>query len=254
MVVDRIEVYLDGTEEPLAVLKEPPYRLKLDTRKIPDGEHTLKVVTHFRGGGQEIREIPFTVNNYPDVLVVGLDEGGEVAGEVELRLAVGEPELPVEPVRFNPIWYAVALVVVLGGIWAYFALSPAAEKIVAEVAPPAAQEAKAPEERGPARGGGGPGPHGEGEGHLRGQLRRLSRGERPGRCPGPSRPWRATPTSRTPTTILNVVKNGRQGPLTVNGQTYDGQMPAFPSSPTPSIKAVATYIRNSFGNSFGPVE
>lgn len=37
-----------------------------------------------------------------------------MAGEVELRLAVGEPELPVEPVRFNPIWYAVALVVVLG--------------------------------------------------------------------------------------------------------------------------------------------
>ena len=79
MIVDRIEVYLDQGTEPVAVLKEPPYRWKLDTRNLPDGEHTLRVVTHFRGGGQEIRVIPFTVNNYPDVLVLGVDEGGEVA-------------------------------------------------------------------------------------------------------------------------------------------------------------------------------
>ena len=129
MIVDRIEVYLDQGTEPVAVLKEPPYRWKLDTRNLPDGELTLRVVTHFRGGGQEIRVIPFTVNNYPDVLVLGVDEGGEVAGEVELRMHVGEPELPVETPRFNPLWYAVAAVVVLGGIWSYFALSPAAERI-----------------------------------------------------------------------------------------------------------------------------
>lgn len=76
MVVDRIEVFLDEAREPLAVLKEPPYRLHLDTRKIPDGEHRLRIVTHFRGGGQEVREVPFTVNNYPDVLLLGVDEGG----------------------------------------------------------------------------------------------------------------------------------------------------------------------------------
>ena len=91
MIVDRIEVYLDQGTEPVAVLKEPPYRWKLDARNLPDGEHTLRVVTHFRGGGQEIRVIPFTVNNYPDVLVLGVDEGGEVAGEVEARYLLFEP-------------------------------------------------------------------------------------------------------------------------------------------------------------------
>jgi mono/diheme cytochrome c family protein len=240
MVVDRIEVYLDGTEEPLAVLKEPPYRLKLDTRKIPDGEHTLKVVTHFRGGGQEIREIPFTVNNYPDVLVVGLDEGGEVAGEVELRLAVGEPELPVEPVRFNPLWYAVALVVVLGGIWAYFALSPAAEKIVTEVAPPAKEA-----------------PHGEASAQLAGvdpalmekgkaiyEANCVACHQANGQGMPPAFPALAGNANlKDAAMILNVVKNGR------------GAMPAVGAGFTEEeLKAVATYIRNSFGNSFGPVE
>ncbi|KHG64509.1 cytochrome C [Thermus sp. 2.9] len=241
MVVDRIEVYLDGAQEPLAVLKEPPYRLELDTRQIPDGEHTLRLVTHFRGGGQEVKEIPFTVNNYPDVLLLGLDEGGEVAGKVELRLAVGEPELPVEPVRFNPIWYAVASVVVLGGIWAYFALSPAAEKIVAEVAPPA-QEAQA---------------HGQGAAPAANVDQTLMEKGKAiyeayctachqanGQGMPPAFPALAgNPNLQDAQMILNVVKNGR------------GAMPAVGANfSEEELVAVATYIRNSFGNNFGPVE
>ncbi len=183
-------MYLDGAQEPLAVLKEPPYRLRLDTKRLPDGEHTLRVVTHFRGGGQEIREIPFTVNNYPDVLVLGVDEGSEVAGEVELRLSVGEPELPVEPQRFNPLWYAVALLVVLGGVWGYFALSPAAEKIVEQVAPPA-QETQAQ---------GAAVPAGVDPASWRRAKPSTRRTAPPATsktaraCPRPSPPWRATPT------------------------------------------------------------
>ncbi|SDF35292.1 Cytochrome c, mono-and diheme variants [Thermus arciformis] len=242
MVVDRIEVYLDGAQEPLAVLKEPPYRLKLDTRKLPDGEHTLRVVTHFRGGGQEIREIPFTVNNYPDVLVLGVDEGGEVAGEVELRLSVGEPELPVEPVRFNPIWYAVAAVVVLGGIWSYFALSPAAERIVEEVAPPA-QEAKA-EGTGQAAAPAGVDPALMEKGKAIYEANCAACHQANGQGMPPAFPALAGNANlKDANLILNVVKNGR------------GAMPAVGANfSEEELKAVATYIRNSFGNSFGPVE
>jgi len=242
MVVDRIEVYLDGAAEPLAVLKEPPYRLKLDTRKIPDGEHTLKVVTHFRGGGQEIREIPFTINNYPDVLVVGLDEGGEVAGEVELRLAVGEPELPVEPVRFNPLWYAVATVAVLGSIWAYFALSPAAEKIVAEVAPPAAQEAMAPEGGAQPTAGVDPALMGKGKAIYEASCAACHGAN--GQGMPPVMPALAGNANlKDAAMVISVTKNGR------------GAMPAVGAGFTEEeLKAVATYIRNSFGNSFGPVQ
>ncbi|WP_038048287.1 c-type cytochrome [Thermus caliditerrae] len=241
MVVDRIEVYLDGATEPLAVLKEPPYRLNLDTRKLPDGEHTLRIVTHFRGGGQELREIPFTVNNYPDVLVLGVDEGSEVSGNVELRLSVGEPELPVEPVRFNPIWYVVASVVVLGGIWGYFALSPATEKIVAQVAPPA-QETQAH--------GGQATPAGNVDQALMEKGKSLYEAncaachQAGGQGMPPAFPALAGNANlKDAQMILNVVKNGR-GAMPAVGAAFSDE----------DLKAVATYIRNSFGNSFGPVE
>ncbi|MGC8903730.1 c-type cytochrome [Thermus sp.] len=243
MVVDRIEVYLDGAQEPLAVLKEPPYRLRLDTRKLPDGEHTLRVVTHFRGGGQEIREIPFTVNNYPDVLVLGMDEGSEVAGEVELRLAVGEPELPVELPRFNPLWYAVAAVVVLGGIWSYFALSPAAEKIVEQVAPPA-QEAQAHGSGQEAAAPAGVDPALMEKGKAIYEANCAACHQANGQGMPPAFPALAgSPNLKDAQMILNIVKNGR------------GAMPAVGAGfSEEELKAVATYIRNSFGNSFGPVE
>ncbi|WP_243028466.1 c-type cytochrome [Thermus albus] len=242
MVVDRIEVYLDGASEPLAVLKEPPYRLNLDTRKIPDGEHVLRVVTHFRGGGEEIREIPFTVNNYPDVMVLGLDEGSEVAGTLELRLAVGEPELPVEPVRFNPIWYVVASVIVLGGIWAYFALSPAAETVVAQVAPPA-QEAQAPKE-GSSQAAAGVDQALMEKGKSIYEAHCAACHQANGQGMPPAFPALAgNPNLKDAQLILDTVKNGR------------GAMPAVGAAFTEEeLKAVATYIRNSFGNSFGPVE
>jgi cytochrome c oxidase subunit 2 len=241
MVVDRIEVYLDGAAEPLAVLKEPPYRLKLDTRRIPDGEHTLRVVTHFRGGGQEVREISFTVNNYPSVSVLGLDEGSEVAGEVELRLAVGEPELPVEPVRFNPIWYAVATVAVLGSIWAYFALSPAAEQVAAQLAPPAKEAAHGEAPAQPAAG-------------LDPALMEKGKTTYEASCaachgangqgmPPVMPPLAGNANLKDAAMVISVIKNGR-GAMPPVGAAFSDE----------ELKAVATYIRNSFGNSFGPVE
>ncbi|WP_337844484.1 c-type cytochrome [Thermus sp.] len=241
MVVDRIEVYLDEAGEPLAVLKEPPYRLQLDTRKIPDGEHRLRVVTHFRGGGLEVREIPFTVNNYPDVLVLGVDEGGEVSGTVELRLSVGEPDLPVEPVRFNPLWYAVATVVVLGGIWSYFALSPAAERIVAEVAPPAKE---ATHEEGTAQPAAGVDPALMEKGKAIFEANCAACHQATGQGMPPAFPALAgNPNLKDAAMVLNVIKNGR-GAMPAVGANFSDE----------ELKAVATYIRNSWGNGFGPVE
>ncbi|TBH21272.1 c-type cytochrome [Thermus thermamylovorans] len=242
MVVDRIEVYLDGASEPLAVLREPPYRLKLDTKGIPDGEHVLRVIAHFRGGGREIREIPFTVNNYPDVLVLGVDEGGEVSGTLELRLAVGEPELPVEPVRFNPIWYVVASVVLLGGIWAYFALSPATEAIVAQVAPPAQEGAAHGETAAPVAAEVDPEVMALGEG-IYAQLCAACHGAAGQGIPPVMPALAGNPNLRDAGMVIDVTRNGR------------GAMPPVGAGLSEEeLKAVATFIRNSWGNAFGPVE
>jgi mono/diheme cytochrome c family protein len=49
--------------------------------------------------------------------------------------------------------------------------------------------------------------------------------------------------------VISVVKNGKSGPITVNGTKYNGQMPAWKGTLSDSdIAAVISYIRNSWGN------
>ncbi|MGQ9754283.1 MAG: c-type cytochrome [Thermaceae bacterium] len=240
MVVNRIEVYLDRNETPLAVLKEPPYTLRLDTRTLPDGEHTLRIYTYYREGGVDIREIPFTVNNYPSVLIQGLDEKTEVSGTLELRLSVGQPDLPVEPVRVSLWAYVVALVVVLGGVWSFFALSSTTDRIIAEMAsPPSAEESQASS----------PIPTGIDEALMKkGEqiYQQLCVGchQANGQSLSPAFPALAGNANlKDAAMVKNVIQNGL------------GAMPAVGANLSEEdLKAVATYIRNSFGNTFGPVE
>lgn len=49
--------------------------------------------------------------------------------------------------------------------------------------------------------------------------------------------------------VIHIVKNGLSGKITVNGATYNGQMPAWKGTLSDSdIAAVVTYIRSSWGN------
>lgn len=55
-----------------------------------------------------------------------------------------------------------------------------------------------------------------------------------------------------PSRIYEIVTKGMQGPVTVNGVTYNGVMPAVRLSDQ-QLEAVATYVLNSWGNGFGEV-
>jgi mono/diheme cytochrome c family protein len=49
--------------------------------------------------------------------------------------------------------------------------------------------------------------------------------------------------------VITIVKNGLSGKITVNGATYNGQMPAWKGTLSDSdIASVITYIRSSWGN------
>lgn len=49
--------------------------------------------------------------------------------------------------------------------------------------------------------------------------------------------------------VIHIVKNGLSGKITVNGATYNGQMPAWKGTLSDSdIASVVTYIRSSWGN------
>lgn len=58
-----------------------------------------------------------------------------------------------------------------------------------------------------------------------------------------------------PAAVIDVVKNGKTGPITVNGQTFNGTMPPWKSQlSTQDIADVITYIRTSLGsNKASPV-
>lgn len=48
-----------------------------------------------------------------------------------------------------------------------------------------------------------------------------------------------------------IIKNGLNGPISVNGTEFNGQMPAESHLANIDIAAVITYITNSFGNKQG---
>jgi cbb3-type cytochrome c oxidase subunit III len=61
-------------------------------------------------------------------------------------------------------------------------------------------------------------------------------------------------TAADATTMIGVIVNGRTGPISVNGKTFNGQMPTWKGQLTDaSIAAVATYVRSAWGNNASPV-
>ena len=51
---------------------------------------------------------------------------------------------------------------------------------------------------------------------------------------------------------IRVLLEGLQGPITVNGQAFNGVMPDF-SLTDDEIAAVLSYVRSNFGNAGSPV-
>ncbi|EMY80529.1 cytochrome C [Psychroflexus gondwanensis] len=69
----KVTVFLDDEKVPFGVF-EPPAQLVLDTTKIADGKHELKIKAVSSNGIEGVRIIPFEVRNGPEIAVVGLKE------------------------------------------------------------------------------------------------------------------------------------------------------------------------------------
>lgn len=140
--IERIEVFLDESKEPLQVLTSPPFKVTLDTRQIPDGPHTLRVVTTFKGGQVEEEVIDFEVDNLPSPFVDGLDEGQQVRGPVEFEVVTGDYAAPKSGGGLSIAGAVLSAVLVLGLVWFYFAFMPSAKEIVKETGAAPVEEAK----------------------------------------------------------------------------------------------------------------
>lgn len=83
---DRIiKVYLDEEPKPFAEFS-PPVKFMLDTTKISDGKHVLKIVARSSDRVEGIRKIPFEVRNGPEITVVGLKANEVVDTQIPITI------------------------------------------------------------------------------------------------------------------------------------------------------------------------
>ncbi len=68
-----IKVFLDDDTQAFGEFT-PPVKFVLDTTKIPDGKHSLKIVAKSSDNLEGIKIIPFEVRNGPEISVIGLKD------------------------------------------------------------------------------------------------------------------------------------------------------------------------------------
>lgn len=81
----KVSVFVDDDLHPIAELLTP-VQFELDTRKLTDGEHTLKLVSKSTSGREGIRKIKFIVRNGPAISIEGISENAILDGTVPLMI------------------------------------------------------------------------------------------------------------------------------------------------------------------------
>jgi len=81
----KIIVYLDDEPLPVASFKAPVY-FELDTQKMTDGEHVMKIISQDPAGREGIRYVRFEVRNGPAIAISGLSDHQEVDGILPIMI------------------------------------------------------------------------------------------------------------------------------------------------------------------------
>ncbi len=81
----KITLFVDDELQPIAVLTVP-VQFELDTRKLTDGEHILKLISKSPTGREGIKKIKFIVRNGPAISVEGISENAVVDGTLPLMI------------------------------------------------------------------------------------------------------------------------------------------------------------------------
>lgn len=119
-------IYIDEEIKPIGEYKVP-VNFELDTTKIVDGEHILKIVSKGNLGKEGIRKIPFTVRNGPAIAIEGITENAVVDGILPLMInaySKGDQKKFLiegsETPHSIPAWLWVAIILFVG--WAMYYL------------------------------------------------------------------------------------------------------------------------------------
>ena len=81
----KIRIFLDDHPQPIAEVMSP-INFALNTTKLVDGPHTLKIVGKDPTGKEGVRVIPFVVRNGPAIDVEGITEDAVVDGVIPIMV------------------------------------------------------------------------------------------------------------------------------------------------------------------------
>src|SRR5690606_793378 len=80
-----VRIFLDDEPKPLGEFVSP-VTFDLDTHRLPDGKHVLKILSKDVNGREGIRVIPFVVRNGPAIDVEGLKAADTVDGVLPVMI------------------------------------------------------------------------------------------------------------------------------------------------------------------------
>ena len=80
-----IFIFIDDDSMPIAKVLSP-VSFELDTRKLTDGEHILRIISKDPTGKEGIRKIPFVVRNGPAIDIEGIRENAIVDGVLPIMI------------------------------------------------------------------------------------------------------------------------------------------------------------------------
>lgn len=121
-----IYIFLDNEPKPTAQVISP-VSFELDTRKLVDGPHTLKIVSKDPTGKEGLRLIHFEVRNGPAIAIEGITENAIVDGVLPIMInAYGKGDQKTfliegsETPQSIPAWVWILIIGFVG--WALYYL------------------------------------------------------------------------------------------------------------------------------------
>jgi hypothetical protein len=82
---NSVRIFLDDEPKPFAEFKAP-VRFVLDTTRLVDGAHRLRIISRSTDGKEGLKELNFQVRNGPAITVVGLKDGDIVDDKVPVLI------------------------------------------------------------------------------------------------------------------------------------------------------------------------
>lgn len=122
----KVFIFIDDEIKPIAELISP-VNFELDTSKLVDGKHMLRIVSKDPTGKEGIRLIPFEVRNGPAIAIEGIQENAVVDGIVPIMInAYGKGNqkrfliVGSETPQSIPFWIFILVILFIG--WAIYYL------------------------------------------------------------------------------------------------------------------------------------